>query len=342
MTSRRPTKPQPSFQKLVPGEVQLIERTAHLDGTVHQWSQNEIDALTLALAARRPLLVRGEPGTGKTQLARAAANHLGWALHAVTIHPRFEASDLLYRFDAVKRLSDAQAREANLVEENYWEPGPLWKAFDWETASRYGTCRGKAAPKGHVVLLDEIDKADSDVPNSLLDVLGQRAFEIAPLSLQFGSPSAQQPLIVITTNEERELPPAFLRRCIVLNLEPDSTVTYAEWLVQRGSAHFGGVVAKDRLIAPSILRSAAGQLVRDRHNAVSAGLPPPGLAEYIDLLNALHELAPANKSEQERWMKRLSAYAFIKHRKSEGFPEIDQARSFQGGESGSAKLPKGR
>ena len=215
MTNKNDRSPVQTLQQLKPGQVQRIPATIHLDATVHQWSQAEIDALTLALSARRPLLVRGEPGTGKTQLARAAAHQLGWTLHATTIHPRFEASDLLYRFDAVKRLADAQAREPNLREENYWEPGPLWKAYDWPLACRYGSCRPKAEseaetkPKGHVVLLDEIDKADSDLPNSLLDVLGQRAFEIPALNLQFGAPQQQLPLIIITTNEERELPAAF-------------------------------------------------------------------------------------------------------------------------------------
>lgn len=323
------------LQELAGGHIQRISATDHLDKTVHQWSEAEIDALTLAISARRPLLVRGEPGTGKTQLARAAADQLGWALHATTIYPRFEAADLLYRFDAVKRLADAQAREPNLQEENYWEPGPLWKAYDWEKASRYGSCRPKVGGEdktkidGHVVLLDEIDKADSDVPNSLLDVLGQRAFEIPALNLQFGSPQQQQPLIIITTNEERELPAAFVRRCIVLNLAYDPAIGYQEWLVQRGRAHFaaaeGGI---EERISDSIIVTAAKRLVEDRSNAEQAGLPPPGLAEFIDLLSALDKLAPRDTATQEHWMKRLSAYAFIKHRPLEGLPGTLQSRPF--------------
>ena len=323
------------LQELAGGHIQRISATDHLDKTVHQWSEAEIDALTLAISARRPLLVRGEPGTGKTQLARAAADQLGWALHATTIHPRFEAAELLYRFDAVKRLADAQAREPNLQEENYWEPGPLWKAYDWPLACQYGSFRPKVGgedktqPEGHVVLLDEIDKADSDVPNSLLDVLGQRAFEIPALNLQFGSPQQQQPLIIITTNEERELPAAFVRRCIVLNLACDPAIGYQEWLVRRGRAHFaaaeGGI---EERISDSIIVTAAKRLVEDRSNAEQAGLPPPGLAEFIDLLSALDKLAPRNTATQEHWMKRLSAYAFIKHRPVEGLPGTLQSRPF--------------
>lgn len=326
------------LQQLKHGQVKRIPATSHLDATVHQWSQAEIDALTLAISARRPLLVRGEPGTGKTQLARAAAHQLGWTLHATTIHPRFEASDLLYRFDAVKRLADAQAREPNLQEENYWEPGPLWKAYDWTLASRYGSCRPKAGggaekePEGHVVLLDEIDKADSDLPNSLLDVLGQRAFEIPALNLQFGAPERQLPLIIITTNEERELPAAFVRRCIVLNLAYDPKIGYLEWLVERGRAHFAA--AEDgtpERISDPIIRLAAKRLEIDRSNAEHAALPPPGLAEFIDLLSALHELAPDDAVVQENWLTRLSAYAFVKHRPLEGLPGTHQSRAFDSG-----------
>ncbi|MDD5323006.1 MAG: MoxR family ATPase [Methylococcales bacterium] len=325
------------LQHLKPGQVQRIPATLHLDATVHQWSQAEIDALTLAISARRPLLVRGEPGTGKTQLARAAAHQLGWTLHATTIHPRFEASDLLYRFDAVKRLADAQAREPNLQEENYWEPGPLWKAYNWKLACCYGSCRPKAGgeaetePEGHVVLLDEIDKADSDLPNSLLDVLGQRAFEIPALNLQFGAPQRQLPLIIITTNEERELPAAFVRRCIVLNLAYDPALGYQKWLVQRGRAHFAAAEGVPERLSDPIIRLAAKRLVEDRSNAEQAALPPPGLAEFVDLLSALHELAPGDAVTQESWLKRLSAYAFVKHQPVEGLPGTQQSRAFDSG-----------
>ncbi|WGS85797.1 AAA family ATPase [Methylomonas sp. UP202] len=327
-----------TLRQLTDGFVQRIPATNHLDATVHQWSQAEIDALTLAISARRPLLVRGEPGTGKTQLARAVAQQLGWVLHATTIHPRFEASDLLYRFDAVKRLADAQAREPHLIEHNYWEPGPLWKAYDWQLACEYGSCRPKLGddpqtePEGHVVLLDEIDKADSDLPNSLLDVLGQRAFEIPALNLRFGAPSRQLPLILITTNEERELPAAFIRRCIVLNLSHDPELGYEEWLAKRGLAHFAEGRDAGRTGVPvEIIRLAAKRLVEDRNNAEQAALPPPGLAEFIDLLSALVQLAPDDAILQERWLKRLSGYAFIKHRPVEGVKGTQQQRPFDSG-----------
>jgi MoxR-like ATPase len=330
-TKKKNLTPAQKLQKLRHGYVQRIPVTEHLDATVHQWSQAEIDALTLAVSARRPLLIGGEPGTGKTQLARAAAHHLDWALHVANIHPRFEASDLLYRFDAVKRLADAQARLPSLVEENYWEPGPLWKAYNWNCASQYGSCRGnpKKLPYGHVVLLDEIDKADSDVPNSLLDVLGQRSFEIPQLNLQFGAPQQQQPLIIITTNEERDLPAAFVRRCIFLNLQYDPNLGYLEWLVQRGKAHFGGNGADiPERLSDGIIKLAAKRLAEDRNNVIDAGLPPPGLAEFIDLLSALYELAAEDAVEQEKWLRRLSAYAFIKHRMVEGVPGTMQTRPF--------------
>jgi Mg-chelatase subunit ChlI len=314
--------------------------TEHLAASHHQWSQPEIDALTLALAANRPLLVRGEPGTGKTQLARAAAAHLGWALEAVTIHARFEPQDLQWRFDAVKRLADASSHTttAERLDERraeYWEPGPLWKAYDWQNACEYGSCRpqpGQLAkqPEGFVVLIDEIDKADADLPNALLEVLGQRSFSIPALGLKIGGPGHPQPLVLITTNEERELPPAFQRRCIVLNLEAGSE-GYEAWLIGRGEAHFGVIEQSDfqraALIEPDVLRLAARQLITDRAAAQQAGLPPPGAAEYLDLLQAVHELSPGDPQEQRRWLKELSAYAFVKNGAVEGVPALSQRRS---------------
>ena len=320
----------PTLQSLTPGAILLLTEPSTLDPSVHQWSQQEIDALVLAEAAQRPLLVRGEPGTGKTQLARAAAQYLGWQLLAQTVHPRFEAQDLIYRFDAVRRLADAQAGQfnnANHDEASYWEPGPLWRAYGWESAHAWGSCRDETRPAGHVILIDEIDKADSDLPNSLLEVLGQRSFYIAPLRLPVGGPGLQQPLVIITTNEERELPAAFLRRCVVLNLAPKPDMSYGDWLVERALAHFGA--RGDRLAlldVDAVIGPAAEQLVADRAAAQAAGLTPPGPAEFLDLLYALQRLAPGDAVQQRDLIVRLSAYAFVKNGAASEQPEHSQAR----------------
>lgn len=316
----------PTFQSIPPGHCQVLDQPPTLDASVHRWEQLEIDALTLALAAQRPLLVRGEPGTGKTQLARAAAQHLGATLLSVTIHPRFDPQDLLYRLDAMRRLADAQAGLLK-GDEHYWQPGPLWQAYGWASASAFGHCRGQARPPGHVILIDEIDKADSDLPNSLLEVLGQRSFAIEALQLTVGGPDSPRPLVVITTNEERELPIAFLRRCVVLNLAPDSGLSYRDWLVQRGLAHFGPREGRPvAVMADDVIAAAADQLVADRSAAEAAGLQAPGPAEYLDLLGALARLAPGDGGAQRQWMQRLSAFAYIKHSPVEGHPLMTQGR----------------
>jgi MoxR-like ATPase len=322
------------FVSLTPGDVLELDESDALAVSWHQWSRAEIDALTLALAARRPLLVRGEPGTGKTQLARAAAKCLGWEFHAETIHPRFEPDELRFRFDAVKRLADAQAKEASLDEHRYWRPGVLWKAFGWQSALNFlPDAERLKQPKGHVVLIDEIDKADSDLPNSLLEVLAQRSFRVEPVPEPIGGPKAPLPLIVITTNEERELPAAFLRRCIVLSLAPDRD--YEEWLVRRGLAHFGvqtHIKGREQArLDPDVLQQAAMQLTQDRDSVKRANLSPPGLAEYLDLLYALLEITrevvePAErKKTQLEWLGHLNAYAFLKHSVDDAASPISQS-----------------
>ncbi len=321
--------PQPALARLAElraGQVCRLPATDACAEAWHQWSQPEVDALRLAYAAGRPLLVQGEPGTGKTQLARAAAEWLGWRLHAETIHPRFEPHELRYRFDAVRRLADAQAGAKRLDRHRYWRPGVLWRAFGWESAQPFMPVAERGPkPAGHVVLIDEIDKADSDLPNSLLDVLAQRSFQVEPVTEPIGGPAVRAPLIIITTNEERDLPAAFLRRCIVLSLAAGDD--YAGWLVERGQAHFGRQPDEaDRalaLIEEPVLRAAADQLVTDRRAVESLNRPKPGLAEYLDLLYALKALfehepdAAARTAQQQAWLTRLSAYGYLKHQVSD-------------------------
>ncbi len=318
----------------------------------HLWKKSEVNAISAALAAQRPLLVRGEPGTGKSQLARAAAAALNWHLHTSTLHARSEAQDLLYQFDAVRRLADAQIQQLDANQNAYWQPQALWKALDWDSAHDYGSLRldrpndaKPPAKAGHVVLIDEIDKAPSDVPNGLLEVLGARRFEIPaiPLTVAAHVPAVETsdaenkataeawPLVIITTNEERELPAAFLRRCMVLTHNSEHTQGYAGFLIEHGLAHFGpnreclgSAHPPGYLIAPDLLSVAATQLAEDRERAQYAQLTPPGLAEYLDLLYALHRLAPGDTAAQTHWLTRLNQYAYLKNRIDDNSHRLQQ------------------
>lgn len=308
------------FLQLKAKHVSQLEVSAQFGAAAHLWRQEEVDALILACAARRPLLVRGEAGSGKSQLARAAAMELTRqtpgackvALYAETIHARFEAMDLLYRFDAVARLADAELKMLDPTNNAYLQKGTLWQAMQ---ASQEG--------KPAVLLIDEIDKADADVPNALLGVLGNRSFSVPVTKPPQTVHCEHMPLVIITTNEERELPAAFVRRCIVLNQNPPASTdhtAFLQWLTERGAAHSHlHVDAKASLLA-------ARQVLKDRTDAIRHGYPKVGLAEYIDLLTALHELSASvpdakRSAEQAKWLRRLSAYALVKG------ADQDQARA---------------
>lgn len=298
------------FPALQPGSTATLSGNDHFESAHHLWSESEIHALTLAFAARRPLLVRGEAGVGKSQIARAAAQVLydGQPLVEV-IHPRFEALELLYRFDAIARLADAQLKDQrgrarlDATNRRYVQRGMLWQAFDSATTG--------VTP---VLLIDEIDKADADLPNALLDVLGNRSFDVPHLNHKRVRAEGRMPLIVITTNEERELPAAFVRRCVVLNLAPPEGETeFVAWLQERAKVH--ATLAE---LDAEVLAEAARQVLADRRAAAEAGFPKVGLAEYLDLLTALAELTQTEPAEQrvaqqKEWLQRLSAYALVKN-----------------------------
>ncbi|EKF74056.1 ATPase [Alcanivorax hongdengensis A-11-3] len=155
-------------------------------------------AVNAAIALKRPLLIKGEPGTGKTLLAEQVAESLGLELLSWNIKSTTKAQQGLYEYDAVSRLRDSQLGAEGVEDvSNYIKKGKLWEAF--------------AADKQVVLLIDEIDKADIEFPNDLLQELDRMEFFVYETGETIRA--EQRPIVIITSNNEKELPDAFLRRC---------------------------------------------------------------------------------------------------------------------------------
>ncbi|ETI64409.1 ATPase AAA [Sphingobium sp. C100] len=155
-------------------------------------------AVNAAVLLRRPLLVKGEPGTGKTVLAQEIATALGAPLIEWNVKSTTKAHQGLYEYDAVARLRDGQLGDPRVHDiSNYIRKGKLWEAF--------------TAPNLPVLLIDEIDKADIEFPNDLLQELDRMAFHVYETGETVAA--VERPVVIITSNNEKELPDAFLRRC---------------------------------------------------------------------------------------------------------------------------------
>ena len=155
-------------------------------------------AVNAAVTLERPLLVKGEPGTGKTELARQVSGALGLEMIEWNIKSTTRAQQGLYEYDAVSRLRDSQLGEERVHDvRNYIRKGKLWQAFD--------------ADKKVVLLIDEIDKADIEFPNDLLQELDKMEFFVYETGETIKA--RHRPIVIITSNNEKELPDAFLRRC---------------------------------------------------------------------------------------------------------------------------------
>ena len=170
-------------------------------------SSSLIDAVNAAAALERPLLIKGEPGTGKTLLAESVAEGLGLPLEKWHVKSTSKAQDGLYVYDTVQRLNDARFGDGDVKNiGSYIKLGAMGRSF--------------AAKNRHVLLIDEIDKADLEFPNDLLHELDEMRFTVMETSEEIVA--RERPLVVITSNNERELPDAFLRRCVFHFIEfPD-------------------------------------------------------------------------------------------------------------------------
>lgn len=171
----------------------------HFQGTSEYIADKDLMvAVNAAIRLERPLLVKGEPGTGKTELARQVAASLGLDLIEWAVKSTTKAQQGLYEYDAVSRLRDSQLGDARINDvSHYIRKGKLWQAF--------------AAPQKCVLLIDEIDKADIEFPNDLLQELDRMEFHVYETGETIRA--AHRPIVIITSNNEKELPDAFLRRC---------------------------------------------------------------------------------------------------------------------------------
>ena len=223
-------------------------------------------AVNAAVALERPLLVKGEPGTGKTELAKQVASALQLPILEWHIKSTTKAAQGLYEYDAVSRLRDSQLGDERVHDvRNYIRKGKLWQAFE--------------SPGKCVLLIDEIDKADIEFPNDLLQELDKMEFHVYETGETVRAQT--RPVVIITSNNEKELPDAFLRRCFFHYIRfPD-----LETMKQIVEVHFPGI--KGRL-----LTTALTQFYEIRE---TAGLKKkPSTSEVLDWLKLLlsEDLSP--------------------------------------------------
>lgn len=294
-----------------PGKTAAVDATLvadQSDGQGYVFTERIILAVNTAMATGRPLLVRGDSGTGKSSLAAAIAAQLGRRKLERVISSRTEARELLWEIDHLRRLQDAHDTKRVVGPPgDYVVPGILWWAFDRESAEkqyqraggtgpRYegATSQDKKKSEAAVVLLDEIDKADPDLPNNLLVPLGSLKFLVEPTQEWVIAKRDLAPLLVITSNDERELPAAFLRRCVELVIEAPGV----DQLLQIGAHRFPKIKAARRKRVLEVILSSkpADWQGRDR--------PVP--AEYLDALRAVANLGTDDDAETEALLADLS------------------------------------
>ena len=236
------------------------DKNNNFSGTSDYVATRELQtAVNASIALQRPLLIKGEPGTGKTLLAFEVARALGKQLFTWHIKSTTTAQQGLYEYDAVSRLRDSQLGDDKVNHiENYVKKGKIWEAFDTEEQS--------------VLLIDEIDKADIEFPNDLLQELDRMEFYCYELKQTIKA--RHRPIIIITSNNEKELPDAFLRRCFFHFIRfPDK-----ETMQQIVDVHYPGL---EEILLTNALKTFFG--IREIKNLKKR----PSTSELIDWLKLL-------------------------------------------------------
>ncbi len=248
---------------------QRFERLMKFTGTKSYVATEDLTvAVNASVALERPLLVKGEPGTGKTELARQVSAALGLEMIEWHVKSTTKAQQGLYEYDAVSRLRDSQLGDSRVHDvKNYIRKGKLWQAFE--------------ADERKVLLIDEVDKADIEFPNDLLQELDRMEFHVYETGETIKA--RNRPIVIITSNNEKELPDAFLRRCFFHYIKfPD-----IDTLRQIVEVHHPG-------IKPALLTTALTEFFEIRD---TPGLKKkPSTSEVLDWLKLLlaEDLEPSD------------------------------------------------
>ena len=300
------------------------------DGKFYVYTDEIVLAVEVALATGRPLLLFGPSGSGKSSLAFSAARVLKRRYYEIVVTSRTQARDMQYSFDAIRRLAETRAMDVTQAQQGaalptgqaerlpyypFIEPRALWWIIDRESAERRGEPgAGKArwpatdparwdpaedpaageAPERSVLLIDEIDKADPDVPNNLLVALGSQEFQVEEIQQPVRKEHREEveydvldlPLVIITSNRERQLPVAFMRRCVQLEIKGPEE----ESLLEMAKVRFGDDAGLYKRVYDAVADQSAKRAPAYRDVSI---------AEYIDTVRACKALGQASGGEEQ-------------------------------------------
>ena len=325
-------KLEPGKRLVNPKELPVFEQDKFEDPTQYIADEGLVDAMNVALALGQPLLLTGEPGVGKTQFAYSAMHWLGFKrLIRFNVKSTTQARDFFYQIDEIKRFRDAQFQNLNLRKDirepqfqdddsttnetnhdpqivhnksndpmeirNYMKLGPLGEAI--LRANLAGQYPMLPQPADHneeersIVLIDEIDKAPRDIPNDLLNEFEYMEFEVTELSERIRAQQSFRPVLIITSNSERNLPDAFLRRCIYYNITfPGERMELSEKNKEKFSTDALIRIIKARIpgITPEcVWMGEALELFRRFRDQGRGVEKRPGTAELLNWLLMLHQ-----------------------------------------------------